>query len=174
MSKVICNLAISLDGYIAKLDHSVNFLPSEMNEENSQSFKDFLNDIDVIVMGSTSYDRMIELGGNQFEDKLTYVLTTQEYADEKNVIFIEKELDELLIDIKDNAKKNIWLFGGAKVLKQFIEIDAVDEFIITIVPIIIGTGIPLFLFTKEEKELELVRTEIIDQNVTLHYKRKRS
>ena len=173
MSKVICNLAISLDGYIAKLDHSVEFLSNSSAEAQESSFQEFLSSIDVIVMGSTSYDQMIELGGNQFEDKLTYVLTTQEYADEENVIFIEKELDELLIDVKEKAEKNIWLFGGAKVLKQFIELDAVDEFIITIVPVIIGTGIPLFLFTKEERELELISAETHYQNVTLHYRRKR-
>ena len=85
----------------------------------------------------------------------------------------EKETDELLIELKQKARKNIWLFGGAKVVKQFIELDAVDEFIIGIAPVILGTGIPLFLFTKEERELQLVETKEMDQIVILHYRRKR-
>jgi dihydrofolate reductase len=171
MSKIILNLAVSLDGYIARLDNSVDFLGNTFSKEQEDDFNAFLNTVDVIVMGSTSYDKMIELGEQQFQNKLIYVLTSQEYADEENTIFTDQEIDELVIDLKAQSKKNIWLFGGAKTIQQFIEIGEVDEFIITYTPSIIGTGIPLFLFSKNEIKLELLSSKRIDQNVTLHYKK---
>lgn len=173
MSKVICNLAVSLDGYIAELDGNVDFLGNEFSEEQTKQFNDFLNQIDIIVMGSTSYDRMLELGGNTFTSKHIYVLTSREYEELPNVTFVDSEISDLLLEMKERSLKNIWLFGGAKVIKQFIEIDEVDEFIITIAPIVLGSGIPMFLFTKEKRELRLINSQKNDDFVTLHYIRKR-
>lgn len=95
MSKVICNLAISLDGFIAKLDGNVDFLGNEFTEEQAKSFQTFLDDIDVIVMGRTSYERMMDLGGNTFKDKKVYVLTSKEYTNQDNVLFIDADVIDL-------------------------------------------------------------------------------
>lgn len=174
MSKVILNLAISLDGYIARLDDSVDYLGEEWDEETNKDFIEFTNNVDVIIMGSTSYDNMLKMGDYPWGDKFTYVLTSQEYADEENFMFTDMEIEELLLDAKARANKNIYLFGGAKVVKQFIDLDYIDEFIITIAPIIIGTGIPLFLFSNEDKPLKLKSTKEIQGFVTLHYERVRN
>jgi dihydrofolate reductase len=173
MSKIKLNLAISLDGYIARLDNSYDFLnENEMNEESEKDFETFVDGIDVLIMGSTSYDQFEEQGGNPFSNKFTYVLTSQEYADEKNVLFTDMEILDLDKAAKEKADKDIWLFGGAKVVKQFIDLDLIDEYIITIVPKIIGTGIPLFLFSDKDIDLELVETKHQGGNVTLHYIKK--
>jgi dihydrofolate reductase len=172
MTKIVLNIAMSLDGYIATLDHSVDFLNTG-GKEIKEAFEEFLNGVDSIVMGSTSYDKMLELGGNTFQDKTIYVLTTQEYADEENVIFLDKEIEEVLFELKALDNKTVWLFGGAKTVKQFIEQDAIDTYHITIAPTILGTGIPLFLFTKEEKELHLENTVSDGEFITLTYTRKK-
>lgn len=174
MSKVKLNLAITLDGYIARLDNTVDYLQSP-TEAGIKSFNEFLDSVDTIVMGSTSYDQLVELEktNTPFKNHKKYVLTSQEYMEEDNTVFVDKELEELLPDILLEAKKDVWVFGGAKVVKQFIEIDAIDEFIITIAPTILGTGIPLFLFTRNELDLELVKTETSNGLVTLCYIRKK-
>jgi dihydrofolate reductase len=174
MSKIILNLAVSLDGYIARLDGSYDFLngDNEMNEEATKDFESFVSDIDVLIMGSSSYDQFEEQGGHPFPNMFTYVLTSQEYADENNVMFTDMEIEDLEKEAKSKSEKNIWLFGGAKVVKQFLDLDFIDEFIITKVPKIIGTGIPLFLFTDKNLDLELVSTKTFGDNVTLHYKKK--
>lgn len=172
MSKVVLNIAISLDGYIARLDDRVDYL-GEPNDETMKSFKEFTDRCDTVIMGSTSYDQMIELGGNQFPDKNIFVLTSQPYADEENIVFLEAEIDELMDKVSEVANEDIYLFGGAKVVKQFIDADLIDEYIITIAPIIIGTGIPLFLFSNNDLPLELQKSEEVNGFVTLHYKRVR-
>ena len=172
MSKLILNVAKSLDGYLARIDGSVDFLGTEFTEEQTKSFNEFLDSIDVIIMGSASYDKMIELGGNTFKDKFIYVMTSQQYADEDNTEFLEADAFEVLSKAQTKSEKNIWLFGGAKTIQQFTDKNFVDEYIITIVPHLTGTGIPLFLFSDQETKLELKKTEVIDGNVTLTYTKK--
>lgn len=175
MSKIILNLAISLDGYIARLDNEVDFLDDIEADENKDLgivFNEFLEGVDTVVMGSTSYEQMLKLGPNSFSNKKMYVLTSQEYVEQEGVTFTDIEIADLAIQMKSESKSNVWLFGGAKVIKQFIALDLVDEFIITIIPIIIGAGIPLFLFTNEDRELELIESKTFGSKVMLHYRRK--
>lgn len=172
MSRIIMNLAVSLDGYIARIDGSYDFLNGE-NVIDDKDFKEFLDRVDVLIMGSSSYDQFEQQGGNPFKDKYTYVLTSQEYMPENNVMFTSMDIDELSDLAKDKSDKNIWLFGGAKVVKQFLDLDLIDEFIITYVPKVIGTGIPLFLFSNEELDLRLLDVKRNGENVSLHYERIR-
>lgn len=171
MSKIILNVAASLDGYISRLDGSVDFL-DHANTDWAEEFKKFTNEIDVIVMGRTSYDQMLSFGPYPFSDKKTYVLTSREAEEKENFTFTDMEIEDLIIEMKKVSKKKIWLFGGAKVIKQFVELNMVDEYMITITPILLGTGIPLFLFTKKDIELELVETKQINNLISLLYKRK--
>jgi dihydrofolate reductase len=169
--KIILNLAMSLDGYIARLDHRVDYLDG-MDPAKADAFHAFLKNVDTIIMGSTSYDKMMDLGGHPFPEKHTYVLTTQEYEDVDNVEFVDLEIEDMVKLAKKKTKNNIWLFGGAKVVQQFIDKGFIDEFIITIAPRVIGTGIPLFLFSDSDVELELVSSEKVGDFVTLHYRKK--
>ena len=142
-----------------------------LEDEKAKAFEPFIERVDSLIMGSATYDKIIELGDFPYDDMEKYVLTTQEYGEESKTLFTEMDIEELATLAKSKSEKNIWLMGGAKVVKQFIDYDLIDEFIITIVPMIIGTGIPLFLFSKEEVKLDLLSTNTSNGQVTLHYKR---
>lgn len=169
-SKIILCLAKSVDGYIARLDNKIDFLEG-MKPGDAKLFNKFISNSDTVIMGSTSYDQMLDLGGHPFPDMFTYVLTSQEYADEDNILFTDMEIEDLAKAAKEKSKSNVWLFGGAKVIQQFVDRNLVDEFIITTTPTIIGTGVPLFLFSEADIKLELVDSEVVGDFVTVHYKK---
>lgn len=167
MSYITMQLAVSLDGYIARKDGSVDFL-EEMESSVSEKFQKFIDSIDVIVMGRNTYEVMLKLGGIPFKDKKIYVLTSKRLESElKNVIFTNKNI-ELIVK---EEKGHIWLFGGAKVIQSFINLDLVDELQLHIVPQIIGEGIPLFLDSKGIKDLNLVNHEKFGNSILLTYKK---
>lgn len=167
MGKVKMNLAISLDGYISRLDGNVDYLGESTDKDAMDNFNIFLDSIDTIVMGRSSFDKMKEFGEYPFKTKDTYVVTSKELH-EKGFTFIT--LDE--IDKLVSTKKTIWLFGGARLVQYFNDNDLIDEYIITIVPSLIGSGIPLFLQFKNDIQLELKSSKIIGQFITLTYTKK--
>lgn len=169
MGYVIMQLAVSLDGYIAKKDGSVDFL-GEMKGEITKDFQSFVDGIDTIVMGYGSYQKMLEFGEIPFQDKEVLILTSKKLSSSaSHVSFTNKSIR----DIVEKAKGTIWLFGGAKIIQSFINEDLVDEMQLLVVNKVIGEGIPLFLENKGIRELKLVTTKQYDDNVMLVYKRNK-
>ncbi len=64
-------------------------------------------------------------------------------------------------------KKNIWLVGGGQVIKAFLDINAVDEIILTIMPVLLGDGIPLFPTLSKEIPLQLIHSETFSNGVVI-------
>ncbi len=169
MRKIILNLATSVDGYIARKDHDVDFLP-QPSPEAMKPFNKFLSTIDTIIMGSNSYDIMCQFGDYPFKDKKTIVVTSKNFEPIDNFIFTSEDIETILT----KQDGNIWLFGGAKLIQYFTEKDLIDEYQITITPTLIGSGIPLFLPFKNDIKLQLEQSEILNNNITLYYRRARS
>ena len=168
MSYITLQLAVSLDGYIARKDGSVDFL-EEMESTASKKFYEFVNTIDTIIMGRTTYEVMLKFGGVPFKDQKIYVLTSKKMSsDQKNIIFTNDSIESIV----KNEKGHIWLFGGAKVIQSFMNLGLVDEFQLHIVPQIIGEGIPLFLENIGMKDLQLVDHEKFGNSILLTYKKK--
>jgi len=166
MSYVILQLAVSLDGYIARKDGSVDFL-DQMESAFTNEFDKFVNDVEIIVMGSTTYEVMQKLGGIPFKEKKVYVLTSKEVTStDKNVIFSNENIESIL----RKESGIIWLFRGSKVIQSFMNKDLIDEFQIHIVPNIIGEGIPLFLESKELNNLTLHSSKQYGNSVHLVYR----
>ncbi len=167
MSYVILQLALSIDGYIARKDGTVDFL-GEMNEEFTKVFNTFVDSIDSIVMGRGTYEKMLEFGEMPFKNKQIYVLTSKKLeTNEPHVTFTKQSVSSLCSEVEGN----IWLFGGSKVIKSFINEGLVDEFQMFYVPQIIGEGIPMFLKSDEMKDLTLVRHEQYGNSLLVVYKK---
>jgi len=167
MSKVKMNLAISLDGYISRLDGSVDYLGESTDKDATDNFNAFLDSIDTIIMGRSSFDKMKEFGEYPFKTKETYIVTSQDIQEKGYTFITLDEIEEVL-----SSEKNIWLFGGARLVQYFNDNDLVDEYIVTIVPELIGSGIPLFLQFKNDIHLELKDSKIIGEFITLTYIKK--
>lgn len=167
MSYVILQLAQTLDGYIARKNGSVDFL-DDINSSFTKVFNKFVKNIDTIIMGRGTYEKMLDFGEIPFKDKKIYVLTSKDlYSNQENIVFTNKNI-KFLIKTENN---NIWLFGGSRVIQSFINLDLIDELQLYIVPKIIGDGIPLFLKNKGLCNLKLVSHEQYNSDILLVYKK---
>ena len=86
-------------------------------------------------------------------------------------IMVSKSAKDFISQLNLRENKNIWLVGGASIVDEFLKSDLIDEFIITIIPILLGEGIPLFKGRSNEKKLKLIDVKTFDQGlVQLYYK----
>ncbi|MGL4570814.1 MAG: dihydrofolate reductase family protein [Clostridium sp.] len=155
-SKIILNLAMSIDGYIASETGGYDWIVGDgnnaLNTESKFDFKDFLEKIDIVVMGKTCYDQNMH---KEFGNKTIYVATTKDLDNYDNIKFINGDICKTIIKEQIKSNKDIYLFGGGKIVHSFIKENIVDEYIIGIIPTILGKGIPLFLGNDNEIKLKL-------------------
>jgi dihydrofolate reductase len=165
--KIILNLAISLDGYIASEDGGYDWIVGDgddtLNTKNKLNFDKFLEGIDVVVMGKKCYEQNMH---NDYKNKKVYVATSQKNQDQDNVHFISGDIVKIIQEEKEKAGKDIYLFGGGKLVDSFIKADIIDEYIIGIIPIILGKGRPLFLENNPTIKLHLYEY-IIEEGITI-------
>jgi dihydrofolate reductase len=165
--KIKLFIAASLDGYIAKEDGSVDWLP----QSGDSGYDNFYRSIDVVLMGKKTYEQILTFGKFPYKDKTSYVFTrkpNQKKKDE-NVEFTS-EVEEFTKKLVLSSGKNIWLVGGSDIISTFLNLKCVDEIILTVIPVVLGKGIPLFKNIKEEVKLELIKTTEYDELVELSYK----
>jgi dihydrofolate reductase len=175
--KIILNLAISLDGYIADEDGGFDWIKGDGNKvldtEKQFNFADFLNKIDILVMGRKSYEDIPLETIEDFSSKKIYVATSQKFETKyENIECINGDICKKILDLKEENGKDIWLFGGAELADHFIKADIIDEYIIGIIPIILGKGRPLFLGNNPKLKLHLNESTTQEGIVILRYTKR--
>ena len=174
MRKIILYIAMSLDGYIADKNGGVAWLAGQDAEVADEgTYSEFVQGIDTVVMGWNTYYQVIsELSPSKwvYEDLMTYVITHRENKSTDNIKFIHEPLDKFIREIKLQKGKDIWICGGADIVSQLLKEDLIDEFYITVIPVILGKGISLF--NKIKKELKLLTCRKNGRMVEIIYERK--
>lgn len=160
--KLTIHMVSSLDGYIAKKDNSVSWFETSDNYDNGVTEQDvagFLKTIDCYVMGSRTYEHSLELSksyGWVYGDVPTIVLTHRKLpVDRQNIETYSGDLNKLVNEQLKPNYRNVWLVGGAKLVKDFIRLNLVDEIRQSILPIMLGDGTPFFDQTGQEQALHL-------------------
>lgn len=162
MSRIKLYIACSLDGYIARKDGSIDWLTEyENNSETNYGYSEFYSSIGTVLMGRKTYEQVLGFGDWPYGEKKAYVFTRQEepLRREKNVEFISGHVGEFVRRLKENTEEDIWLVGGSQLIKVFLEENLVQDFIVFVVPIILGSGIPLFDRIGKEIRLRTGRVE---------------
>jgi dihydrofolate reductase len=169
MSKVLLYIAQTLDGYIADKHDELTFLDA-YNDYPSihESFKLLDQRVGVEIMGRRTYDWMLSHGGNFSKDHEIIVISSKNVSDQ-HVQFYSGDLKTLIENLKKNQTKDIWLVGGGVLIKSFIELDLIDEYQIAILPVLIGSGVPLFHQANIYKNLSFVKSECLGDIVLLTY-----
>lgn len=154
--KIILNLAISIDGYIASEDGGFEWIVGDgdksLDTEKKWDFNGFLDTIDIVVMGKNCYDQNFH---KDFKNKKVYVATSKNLKDYENIHFIKDDIVKIIEKERQTIEKNIFLFGGGKVIDPFIKADIIDEYVIGIIPTILGKGRKLFLENNPKIDLHL-------------------
>lgn len=113
-----------------------------------------------------------EKGNFPYKHKKCYVFTNSKQQPNNHVEFINGKLPNILEQLKDSGRENIWLVGGGNLISHFVKENLVDEYMITIAPTILGKGIPLFDNLDCEIELELKSMRRFNQFAQLNYVKK--
>lgn len=165
--------AVSVDGYIARNNHSLDWLLG-IEGEDEIGYEDFYATIDTILMGRKTYDQISKDVPNEFpyKGKQCYVFSRTLSGSNELVDFINEDVVEFTKSLKKHPEKRIWVVGGGEVLYPLLQKKLVDEFIIQIAPSIIGRGIPLFIPGEQENQLQLLNVKRNKQLAELHYKLK--
>lgn len=160
--RITIHMVSSLDGIIAKKDNSVSWFEVSDNYEKGvidPNPEEFLKTIDCYVMGARTYEHAMELSksyGWAYGDKPTIVLSNKQLSsDRQNIGFYKGDLNKLVQERLIPNYKNVWVVGGAKLTKEFIRLKLADEIRLSILPIILGEGMPFFDHIEQEQALHL-------------------
>ena len=176
MRKLSLFIATSLDGYIAKPNDDLNFLKLVEKQGEDYGYTEFTDTVDTILIGRKTYDYVIrEIGIGHYDNgqRDVYVITRTERPQNGRTIFYSGNIAELVKQLKSQKGKNIYCDGGAEVINELLKHDLIDEFAISIIPILLGSGKRLFEDGRPEQILEFVEVKTFDTGLTqLHYRRK--
>ncbi|MDN3018895.1 dihydrofolate reductase family protein [Paenibacillus sp. BSR1-1] len=171
--RILLDLAVTLDGFIEGPKGEVDWCIMDPDMD----FHNFLNHIDTIFYGRKSYDLWgqytpdMEVSDSEKEvwelvhSKEKYVFSKTQKKSENNVTFINENIVEEVMKIKNKPGKDIWLYGGASLITTFLNLGLVDEFRLSVHPIILGEGKPLFIDIKQRVNLKLVETKRFSSGV---------
>lgn len=177
MRKLSFFIATSLDGYIAKPDGNLEFLKAVEKEGEEYGYDEFTANIDTIIVGRKTYDIVLnEIGHSHYDNgqRDVYVITRTERPSVGRTTFYTGNLEELVQQLKSGNGKNIYCDGGAEIINALLQHDLIDEYIISVIPILLGDGIRLFKDGRPEQLLEFVTVKTFDTGLTqFHYRRKR-
>lgn len=179
MRKVILNLPLTLDGYIEGPDAEMDWLVRDEEINFSDILNEILSDKDIIFYGRVSYDKWGNIPSEKnasqkakdvntlMHSKQKYVFSNTKKGDDTNAIFINSNIKESVLKIKEQQGKDIWLYGGAKLATTFLNFDLIDEYRLAVHPVILGKGKPLFQNIGDRHKLTLTDAKSYKSGVIL-------
>lgn len=156
MRKVILGLAVSLDGFIEGPNGEYDWCFTDQD----YGMNDFLQRVDTILMGRKSYEVAMAAGENYGMPAMPpmkeYIFSNTLTKVKDGATLVSGDTIAAVREIKEQAGKDIWLFGGAALTGSLIKAGLVDELWLSVHPILLGTGRPLFTGLLDRYYLELL------------------
>lgn len=140
--KVVVNIATSADGFVARPDGDLDWLTNRPAPRGFYGMEKFMQSIDAKVLGRKTYEVSAQLGA-KFDHHYVFSRQPPPPSLPAGVEFISGTVRAFAQRLKHEKGRNIWLMGGGEIIASFLDEGAIDEFIVSIVPVFIGEGIPL-------------------------------
>ena len=170
--RVIVHIGTSADGYIARPDGDLEWLTSRPAPPGFYGMNAFMKSIDTKLLGRRTYEASLRLGA-KFGGKDRTIVFSRHLSPAgapAGVEFVDAAIGPFLDRLREEPGKDIWLMGGGDLIASFLDAHAIDEFVISVVPVLIGDGIPLLARRHRHVPLELHSVERFDDGlVQLHY-----
>ena len=171
--KVIVHIAASADGYIARPEGDLEWLTSRPAPPGFYGMNAFMKTIDTLLLGRKTYEVSLSIGGT-FDAKTRTIVFSSHPAPAdapSGVEFVNGAIDPIVSSLREQPGKDIWLMGGGELIASFLDENAIDEFVISVIPVFIGDGIPLIARRHRHTRMDLQSVERFDDGlVQLHYR----
>jgi dihydrofolate reductase len=170
---VIVHIATSADGYIARPDGDLEWLTSRPAPKGFYGMDAFMKSIDTMLVGRKTYEVSLRLGAKFDSKSRTFVFSRHSPPVDapSGVQFVDDPPGRFVRRLRGKPGKDIWLMGGGDLIASFLDENAIDEFVISVVPIFIGDGIPLIARRHSQVALRLRSVERFEDGlVQLHYR----
>lgn len=174
--KTTVYIGTSLDGFIARNDGDIDWLTRFANDEAIHAYEEFMSGIDAIVIGRGTFEKVLTFPSWPYEKK-AFVLSTsiKQVPDilREKVTVLSMKPKELLNYLSSKGISSIYVDGG-KVIQEFLKEDLIDKLIISKVPVLIGSGIPLFDYLDSDLQFRHIQTQVSSNGlVRSYYERQR-
>jgi dihydrofolate reductase len=171
--KVIVHIAASADGFIAGPDGDLEWLTSRPAPKGFYGMNAFMRSIDTMLIGRKTYEASLRMGA-KFDSKGRTIVFSRHAPPAgapSGVEFVNGAIGPFVSRLREHPGKNVWLMGGGDLIASFLDERAIDEFIVSVVPVFIGDGIPLLARRHRHVPLTLQSIERFDDGlVQLHYR----
>ena len=171
--KVIVHIATSADGYIARSDGDLEWLTSCPAPKGFYGMNAFMRSVDTKVLGRKTYEVSLRMGA-KFDSQSRNIVFSRHPppADvPSGVEFVNDAIGPFVSRLREQPGKDIWLMGGGEIIASFLDALAIDEFVISVVPVFIGDGIPLIARRHRHVPLDLHSIDRFEDGVVqLHYR----
>lgn len=157
----IVYIATSIDGYIAREDGSIDWLMEVPDNENEDyGFSEFMERIDGIVMGRKTFETAIGFGQWLYTKPVFVLSRTMDRVPDVvtgKAAIIQGNPGEIIAALREKGFRNLYIDGG-QTIQEFLRQDMIDEIIITRIPVLLGSGIPLFGSIEKDLKFKHVET----------------
>ena len=176
MRKIILYVAMSLDGYIADTEGKVDWLTGQNQDAQTEDgYEAFIQEVDTVLLGWRTYHQIVtELSPEQWVYKglHSYVFTHRSLPAQDGVDFISEAPWILVARLKERPGRDVWVCGGAELVRQLMNRDLIDIYRISVIPTILGQGVRLFPEPGPAFKLRLVSQSSANGIVELVYHRR--
>jgi len=155
MRPLVCFIATSLDGYIAGPAGEIDWLFNDQDYGYTQ----FVAGVDTVVMGRKTYDICLTFGEYPYPSMPNYVWSRTRQRKNTRATFVFGDIAELLKRLKQQEGKTIWLVGGSALVGEAMTHNMLDELIVSLHPIVLGNGVPLFPRDLPKRQFQFIKSE---------------
>ena len=175
--RIIVHIATSADGFIARPDGEIEWLTERPAPRGFYGMNKFVKSIDTKLLGRKTYDLSLQMGAT-FGTKTRHYVFSRRPPPRRvppGVEFVTEAIGPFAQRLRSEKGKDIWMMGGGEIIASFLDAGAIDEFIISIVPMFIGEGIPLIASRHLQVSLRLLSVQKFPDGVAqLHYRVQQS
>jgi dihydrofolate reductase len=165
MGKLNYCVDVSIDGYIARKDHTYDFLVQ--NGEHLNEFMNSLSDYEIALMGRRTYEVGLKAGvvNPDLPIRQIVISSTLTSTIDRRIELISGNVVETIRLLKANSRKNILISGGASLASSLLKNQLIDNVNLRIHPVVIGTGIPAFYIENNDIHLKLAASKTYSNGV---------
>lgn len=171
MLEVVYYVAASLDGYIATPGGGIDWLaPFEASGED-YGYARFYDSVDAVIVGSTTFQHSLTFGSWPYPGKPVWVFSSRALDVDRDDVTVTADAPDVVSrEIEERGLCRAWLVGGGALAGSFRQAGLITELIVSVIPIILGEGIPLFGAPGPQRRLRLLEsTPYPDGIVQLRY-----